>query len=238
MPARNEPAMLLPLREGGLGWAMAGRRVSDTSLRTLLRGLVPAAVRRWRHVLVLLSPRERRVLLREAAAARLGRLPDWRPALRRARTVSFVCHGNIIRSPFGAAAFNREMQRRGHRIQVLSAGVAARTGEPADPRAVDSAEEHGLNIDAHHATMLDASHVQAADVLVVMDRLNLARILTRFPDARGRVFLLAGCRADGRTTLDEIHDPVAGTLDDVRRSHAEAMEGVRRLADAIAPGTA
>jgi len=238
MPAKDGPASLLPLREGGFGWAMPGRRVSGASLRAVLRGLVPAGVRRWRHVLALLSPRERRVLLREALAVRLGHLPDWRPSLVRARTVSFICHGNIIRSPFAAAAFDREMKRRGCRVEVVSAGVAARTGEPADPRAVDSAEEYDLDLDAHHATMLDAAHVQAADVLVVMDRLNFARILTRFPQARGRVVLLAGCRADGRTTLDEIHDPVAGTLDDVRRSHAEVMEGVRRLADAIAPGVA
>jgi protein-tyrosine-phosphatase len=195
-------------------------------------------MRRWRYVLGVLTPAERWTLGREAWRERLGRLPAWRPALQSARTVCFVCHGNIIRSPFAAAAFDREMRRRGHHIEVTSAGVAARNGEPADPRAAASAEERGVSLGAHRATMLDAARVQRADVLVVMDRLNLARILARFPEARGRIFQLAGCRDDGRTTLDEIHDPVAGTLDDVRRSHAEVLEGVRRLADAIAPGAA
>ena len=235
MESNRGPATLLPVRDGGLEWATAGRRVSRSSLRGVLRALVPSGARRWRNVMGPLAPAERRVLLRFALRATMRGLPDWRPALRRARTVSFICHGNIIRSPFAAAAFAQLMREGGHRIEVVSAGVAARTGEPADPRAAASAIERGVSLASHRATMLDALHVKAADVLVVMDRLNLARILARHPEAEGRVVLLAGCHADGRTTLDEIHDPVAGTLDDVRKSHAEVLEGVRRLADALEP---
>jgi len=207
----------------------------DSSLRIALRRLVPDGVRRWRYVFAALRPVEGQVLIAAALRSRFGGLPDWRPVLRRARTVSFICHGNIIRSPFAAAAFAQLMRERGARIDVVSAGVAARTGEPADPRAAESAAEQGVSLVDHRATSLDAAHVHAADLLVVMDRLNYGRLLARFPEAEGRVFLLAGCQADGRTTLDEIHDPVAGTLDDVRKSHAEVLEGVRRLADAVAP---
>jgi len=137
------------------------------------------AARRWLYLWRQLAPSERRALLREAGDARRGTLPEWRPALRRARTVSFICHGNIIRSPFAAAAFARLVRERGLRIDVISAGVAARAGEPADPRAAASAAELGAPLDAHRATPLDLGHVHQADVLVVMDRLNLARILAR-----------------------------------------------------------
>lgn len=235
MDATGGPASLLPVREGGLGWARAERRMSRSAFRSVLRGLVPNGARRWRFVLGALSPVERRALVGAALRTRLDRSADWRPMLRRARTVSFICHGNIIRSPFAAAAFAKLARDRGFRIDVVSAGVAAHSGEPADPRASQSASEQGLSLAEHRATMLDALHVKTADVLVVMDRLNLARILARYPEAEGRVLLLAGCRADGRITLDEIHDPVAGTLDDVRKSHAEVLEGVQRLADALAP---
>ena len=238
MDSKEGPATLLPLREGGLGWATAGRPMRRTALRSVLRDLVPAEVRRWRYVLGALAPAERRALVRVALRAGIRGLPDWRPALRRARTVSFICHGNIIRSPFAAAAFAQLLRERGYRIEVVSAGVGARTGEPADPRAAESARERGVSLEAHRATMLDPLQVNTADVLVVMDRLNLARVLARYPDARGRVVLLAGCRADGRTTLDEIHDPVSGTLDDVRKSHAEVLEGVRRLVDALESASA
>jgi protein-tyrosine-phosphatase len=235
MDFRESPASLLPARDGGFGFAASGSSVRDSSLRIALRRLVPDGVRRWRYVLAALRPVESQVLIVAALRSRFGALPDWRPVLRRACTVSFICHGNIIRSPFAAAAFAQLMRERGARIDVVSAGVAARTGEPADPRAAESAAEQGVSLAEHRATMLDAAHVKAADVLIVMDRLNYGRLLARFPEAEGRVFMLAGCHADGRTILDEIHDPVAGTLDDVRKSHAEVLEGVRRLADAVSP---
>jgi protein-tyrosine-phosphatase len=238
MDYREGPASLLPARDGGLGLASSSGRVRDSSLRIALRRLVPDGVRRWRYVLAALRPMEGQVLIAAALRSRFVGLPDWRPVLRRARTVSFICHGNIIRSPFAAAAFAQLVREHGMRIDVVSAGVAARTSEPADPRAAESAVERGVSLATHRATMLDAAHVKAADMLIVMDRLNYGRLLARFPEAEGRVFLLAGCHADGRTTLDEIHDPVAGTLDDVRKSHAEVLEGVRRLADAVAPSGA
>lgn len=203
------------------------------SPRRLLKRLLPDHWRRWLFVLRQLRPAERRALL-ETARRPPG---DWRVPLRGARRVSVICHGNIIRSPLGAVALARAVRERGLPIEVVSAGVGARQGEPADPRAVLSASALGLSLDEHRATAIDALHVQSADVLFVMDRLNLGRLLARFPHARHRTFLLGGCEPDGRTTLAEIHDPVAGTLDDVKKSHEEVLAAVRRVMDAAFPST-
>jgi protein-tyrosine-phosphatase len=198
-----------------------------------LKDLVPAPLRRWRHVLASLNSTERQALLGAAVSTTLGRRQrDWRPTVRKATNVVFVCHGNIIRSPLAAAAFAREATVRGRGVQVSSAGLSARVGEPADPRAADSAEERGLPLESHRARPLDAAQVAAADAIFIMDHLNLGRILARFPDAADRVFLLGGCQPDGRMTLVEIHDPVSGTLDDVRVAHDEVIAAVRLVATA------
>jgi protein-tyrosine-phosphatase len=195
--------------------------------------LVPAPLRRWRNVLAHLDPAERKVLVATALTAMLrpGRR-DWRSAVRNADHVVFVCHGNIIRSPLGEAAFAREAAARGRPVQVSSAGLSARPGEPADPRAIDSAEERGLTLEAHRSRTLDAADVASAGAIFIMDHINLGRILTRFPDAADRVFLLGGCRPDGRVLLTEIHDPVSGSLADVRVAHDEVIAAVRLLAAA------
>ncbi len=198
-----------------------------------LKHLVPAGLRRWRYVRAQLDPDERRALRGVAIDATLHpRRSDWRPAVRNAADVVFVCHGNIIRSPLAAAAFAREAASRGRSVLVSSAGLSARAGEPADPRAADSAEERGLPLESHRARALDAAQVTKAGAIFVMDHLNLGRILARFPDAADRVFLLGGCRPAGRMTLTEIHDPVSGTLADVRVAHDEVIAAVRVLASA------
>lgn len=200
---------------------------------TRLKHLLPTSLRRWRNVLAGLAPEERVVLLRAAIDATLHpRRRDWRAVVRSGRNFVMVCHGNIIRSPLAATALAREAASRGHRVQVSSAGLSARPGEPADPRALDSAEERGLSLASHRSRLLDAAQVQSADAIFVMDHLNLGRMLARFPDAADRVFLLGGCRPDGGASLSEIHDPVSGTLADVNVAHDEILAVVRRVARA------
>ena len=201
-----------------------------------LKRFVPATVRRWRYVISQLDPQERRALLAVAVDAVLRpRRRDWRLAVRDATSVVFVCHGNIIRSPLAAAAFARDASARGRPMLVTSAGLAARAGEPADPRAIDSAAERGLGLESHRAHLLDPAQVAGAGVIFVMDHLNLGRILNRYPDAADRIFLLGGCRTDGSVVLTEIHDPVSGTLADVRVSHDEVVAATRLVASALNP---
>jgi protein-tyrosine-phosphatase len=195
--------------------------------------LVPTGLRRWRYVLSLLDQAERSALLRASADATLQpRRRDWRNAVRDAGAIVVVCHGNIIRSPLGGVALAREAATRGRTVKVTSAGLSARPGEPADPRAIDSADGHGLTLESHRARLLDADQVAAAGAIFVMDHLNLGRVLARFPDAAERIFLLGGCRPDGSVTLTEIHDPVSGTLADVQEAHDEVITAVRVLATA------
>jgi protein-tyrosine-phosphatase len=201
-----------------------------------LKHLVPSSLRRWRFVLSQLDRTERRALLRVVLDATLHpRRRDWRLSVRNAPAVVFVCHGNIIRSPLAAVAFARAAANRGRAVQVTSAGLLARAGEPADPRAIESAEERGLGLAAHRARSLEATHVDRAGAIFVMDRLNLGRLLCRFPAAADKVFLLGACRPDGTVGLTEIHDPVSGTLGDVRVSHDEVVAAIAVVASAWDP---
>jgi protein-tyrosine phosphatase len=198
-----------------------------------LKRLTPPLLDRWRFVLWQLHPPERRALTRWVLArSTTGRL-DWRPALAAANTVTFVCHGNIIRSPLAAEAFQAEASRLGASVAVRSAGVAARDGEPADPRAVRSAAERGLSLTAHRARFFDEGEACTADVILVMDLPNAGRVIGAHPATAERVFLLGGLQPSGAMTLSEIHDPVLGTIDDVRRAHDEVLAATRVAASVL-----
>jgi protein-tyrosine phosphatase len=191
--------------------------------------LVPATFRRWRFVLANLDWKGRRALIGSVLGRRTR---DWRPVVRQSTQVLFVCQGNIIRSPLAEQALRAEAQARGRPIQVESAGLSARPGEGADPRAVESGEETGLSLAQHQARFLDAEQVEGAGAIFVMDRLNLGRILARFPESAERVFLLGGLQPDGSVSLTEIHDPVTGTLADVCVARDEVVNAVRLIASA------
>lgn len=137
--------------------------------------------------------------------------------------VVFICHGNVLRSAVAEALFRRDAPEWAER--AASAGLHTRVGRPADERGRVVARELGLSLEEHRSQPLTAELAAGADLLVVMDRVNLAEARSRFPDRKDRVIRL------GRLTAGppDIPDPYMGTLDDVRTAYHRVAEGVGEL---------
>jgi protein-tyrosine-phosphatase len=154
------------------------------SVRPLLRELFHAPER-------LLHPWRRR-----AAAGRVRRrgIP---------RTVLFVCHGNICRSPYAAAAARRRLPPA---TTVLSAGFFG-PDRPSPPEAVQVASEHGLDLGSHRARLLEFDHLREVDLVLVMDVRQRRRLLAARPELAERVILLGDLDPEP-VTRRAIPDPV------------------------------
>lgn len=123
--------------------------------------------------------------------------------------VSFVCTGNICRSPMAALVFADHVHQEGldDVIRVSSAGVGPwHVGEPADTRARQILAEHGYPT-AHVARQVDKDDL-AADLVLAMDssHRNALRGLVDDPE-RLRMFRSFDPDADG--DLD-VPDPYYG----------------------------
>jgi protein-tyrosine-phosphatase len=125
--------------------------------------------------------------------------------LRRARCILIVCHGNIIRSAF-AARIVAEAVGEGS-IVITSAGLEAVSGGPAHPLAIATAGERGVDLTHHVSSRIATQHVEAADVILVMDVRQLVTLRRRFPHAGSKTFLLTCLAPTGPL---EIRDPVYG----------------------------
>jgi protein-tyrosine phosphatase len=182
-----------------------------------------------------LSPQERWAYfrLRVQSGAFRGRLCNP-PLPRDPRSVLFVCQGNIIRSPFAAALFHRllpsALQKR---IHVASAGLDTTPGKPADPRALQLAKEFDVSLDGHRTQRLTTSLVEHADLVVVMDALNVAKCVVRFPGAKNKLFMLGAFSGPTKASRVEIPDPYNGTLDDVRKCYESMSQRLSVLSQII-----
>lgn len=161
-----------------------------------------------------------------------GRRERGRPPLLspvRPESLVTVCHGNILRSAYADALLKQPaVAARVPWLRVSSAGLHAVPGRPADPRGVTVARERALDMSAHRATPLSAKLVMDADLVLVMDYVNAAEVVTRFPDAVGKVVLLG--RFDSECTGDPaIPDPFTGDLDAVRASYTRVAAAVGGL---------
>ena len=147
------------------------------------------------------------------------------------RSILFVCHGNICRSPYAAEAFRRLLSSGSPGVVVRSAGFIG-PGRPAPPNAVAVAGRHGVDLGPHRSQLLDGSLIGAADLVVVMDPYQRQQIRLRFGRQGGDVMILADLLPafeDARV----IPDPIDGPPEKFERVYSQIDECLRSLASAL-----
>lgn len=116
------------------------------------------------------------------------------------RRVLVVCLGNVCRSPIAEYLLRERLGKP--EVTVESAGIAAADGARIDPRALAVLERHGIDGDLHVARRLQPGMVDAADLVLVMERDQLDYMRTVMPSSTGKTFLLGKWQGDF-----EIPDP-------------------------------
>jgi protein-tyrosine-phosphatase len=210
------------------------KALGRTALKRRLRSVAPRQLALlWRRSR-LLSPLCRRPYLRNAILRMLGfKRHPWPPAWTAARSVLFVCHGNIIRSPMAAALLREATARWGRPLEIESAGLHANVNQGPDPRAVAAAEELGISLRGHRANPMTPELARRADLVLVMDYFNEAEVIARYPEARTKVALLGACRDQGAEGC-EIDDPYREDLEAVRRCYDRLRACIAALAERLA----
>jgi protein-tyrosine phosphatase len=102
--------------------------------------------------------------------------------------VLLVCVGNVCRSPLAACVVRDRLADPA--IVVESAGLSALAGQPIDPCAGSVLEAHGLDATLHVARQVDEAMIDAADVVLVMEKAQILAVHALAPSAVGKTFLL------------------------------------------------
>jgi protein-tyrosine phosphatase len=147
--------------------------------------------------------------------------------------ICVVCLGNICRSPMAERVLAAQLDLAGlaGRVVVDSAGTGDwHVGEPMDSRARAELSRRGHDAGGHEARQIQPDWLDDYDLLLAMDRSNLAgvtELAAGRPDLAGRIMLL---RAFDPAAADsaEVPDPYYGGADD----YAEVFD----LVDAAAKG--
>ncbi|QIS02727.1 protein tyrosine phosphatase [Nocardia brasiliensis] len=154
--------------------------------------------------------------------------------------VSFVCTGNICRSPMAEKIFAAHLSRAGlaDRVRVSSAGTGSwHVGDDADHRTNATLRKYGYAT-GHAAATLGADHYDA-DLLIALDTSHERELARRgVPSDRRRLLRGFDPDADG----PDVPDPYYGDTADfelVRDQIEAAMPGLLdwvRTALGVEPG--
>jgi protein-tyrosine phosphatase len=165
--------------------------------------------------------------------SRSARRPDALAArIARARTIHFVCQGNIIRSPFAEAAL-RERIRDRTEIEVRSSELWFGGGGAADPRARESARQFAVELARYLTRRLGRAELLTTDVVFAMEADHLVEIERRFPDCAGKAYLLGCVAPDGHLEID---DPLNAPVDVLEDCFRRIDAAVGRVAELVLQG--
>ena len=93
---------------------------------------------------------------------------------------------------------------------VKSAGIYAREGSFASDNAVQAMQRMGLDLTSHKSTLLSASLVNWADLILTMTQGQKNDLIRVFPDATEKTDTVS---AYLQGTIADVHDPFGGNLD-------------------------
>jgi protein-tyrosine phosphatase len=143
--------------------------------------------------------------------------------------VTFVCTGNICRSPMAEWVLRHHIEKDGLEVEVDSSGTGGwHVGDEADHRAVRALGERGYRF-AHAARQFEPAWFGRYDLIVALDEGHLRALRSMAPDeaARAKVRLLREFDPHAGGDLD-VPDPYYGGRAD--------FEHVLGLVEAAIPG--
>lgn len=149
--------------------------------------------------------------------------------------IVFVCLGNICRSPTAEGIFQNLVNDRGLQsyFYVESAGTSAyHIGEPANSKSRKTANEHGIELRSR-ARRFDSDDLKEFDLIVAMDRENLANIksIDKTESNNDKIVLLR--EYDPKPGDGEVPDPYYGGMNGFQNVFNIVMRSCEKLLDEL-----
>lgn len=153
--------------------------------------------------------------------------------------ICVVCLGNICRSPTAEVLLRGELEKAGldGKVVVESAGTGDwHLGEAMHPGARAELERHGLDGSGHTARRIERSWLADYDLLLAMDRRNLAslrQLAADDPELADRIQLMRSFDPEAEDGA-EVPDPYEGSAEEFAAVYELLEPASREVASQLA----
>jgi len=151
--------------------------------------------------------------------------------INRKYTITFVCSGNICRSPIAEGILKRKLDidaLRG-KVEINSAGTLRLPTSVASLKAVEVAADHGVNIENHLSRPVSKTIVDHANMIFCLAENHYDYFRKKYPADKDKIHLLKGFDNSGNFTGLSIDDPIGQNEEFYRRIYTEINEEIDRI---------
>ena len=114
-------------------------------------------------------------------------------------------------------------------VVIRSAGTSAYDGLDAEPLAIRTLLDRGIDIRTHRSRMIDDLMLADADLILVMEKVHREYVRRLLPSDANSVYLLGGFEMQQHA--QEVTDPYGGSLDTYQRCAQTLTTHLERVVD-------
>ena len=169
-----------------------------------------------------LANRVRHAKLQRQLSARLQGAP-------RPRRILLLCNAHLCRSPYLEAVLRRNLTD----VEISSAGILG-AGRRVQPDARAAALERGVDLSRHRSRLINASLIERADLIVVMEPRQTRLVISGFRASPDRVIVAGDLDSDADEPR-QILDPSGRGPEDYAKAFARLERVALQLVLMLAP---
>ncbi len=131
------------------------------------------------------------------------------------------------------AYFNKRIKELGKKdIEVVSAGIAQIVNSPATEYAKDILKGEGADLSAHRSRSVNDEELKDSDLIFVMENRQRLYLITRYPKAADKIYLLKDFKKIGELSFSnepDIPDPIGRDAEFYKKVFAVIKESIERV---------
>jgi len=145
--------------------------------------------------------------------------------------ITFICTGNICRSPMAVGILRRALEQTKYRkiVHVDSAGTLYLPSTPAALEAIEVSEQMGIDIGSHLSKPLTVEIVLKSDLIICLALNHYQGLVAQYPAFRDKIFLLKQWDRDIKLINPSVADPIGHNKDYFQRIFNEIEREIQRL---------
>lgn len=152
-------------------------------------------------------------------------------SVKRKYVITFICSGNICRSPMAEGILKKllDKSRFSRQVTINSAGTLNLMPTKASEEAIRISHNHKVDIGKHRSQPVDKPILDDANIIICMAVYHQNILLKNYPEYADKMFILKSMNREEGLADPSIADPIGMTEEFYKRIYDEIESELKRL---------